>query len=74
MVKNLPANRGDARDTGPIPVSRIPWSRKWQPPSVFSPEKYHGQRNLVGYSPWGLEELILLSTIKSICVVLSLQI
>ena len=32
-----------------------PW--KWQPTSVCLPGKFHGQRNLVGYSPWGLKEL-----------------
>ena len=30
-----------------------PWRRKWQPSPVFLPEKSHGQRSLVGYSPWG---------------------
>ena len=30
--------------------------RNWQPIPVFSPEKFHGQRNLVGYSPQGQEE------------------
>ena len=30
-----------------------PWRRKWQPAPVFLPGKSHGQRNLVGYSPWG---------------------
>ena len=30
--------------------------RKWQPSPVFLPGKYHGQRNLVGYSPWGHKE------------------
>ena len=34
-------------------VRKIPWSRKWQPNPVFLPEKFHGQRSLVGYSPWG---------------------
>ena len=29
-----------------------PWSRKWQPTLVFLPWKSHGQRSLVGYSPW----------------------
>ena len=29
------------------------WRRKWQPTSVFLPRKSHGQRSLVGYSPWG---------------------
>ena len=35
----------------------IPWRRQWQPTSVFLPEKSHGERSLVGYSPWGCEEL-----------------
>ena len=30
----------------------IPWSSKWQPP-VFLPGKFHGQRSLVSYNPWG---------------------
>ena len=30
----------------------IPWSRKWQPTPVFLPGESHGQRSLVGYSPW----------------------
>jgi len=38
-------------------VRKIPWSRKWQPAPIFLPEKSHGQRRLVGYSPWGLKEL-----------------
>ena len=33
-------------------VGKIPWSRKWQPTPVFLPRKCHGQRILVGYSPW----------------------
>ena len=33
-------------------VRKIPWSRKWQPTSVFLPGKSHGQRSLVGYSLW----------------------
>ena len=34
-----------------------PWRRKWQPTPVFLPGKFHGQRSLVGYSPWGHKEL-----------------
>ena len=40
-----------------------PWVRKglerkkWQPISVFLPRESHGQRRLVGYSPWSLKEL-----------------
>ena len=29
------------------------WSRKWQPTQVFLPRKFHEQRRLVGYRPWG---------------------
>ena len=32
-------------------VGKIPWRRKWQPTPIFLPEKSHGQRCLVGYSP-----------------------
>ena len=34
-------------------LGNIPWRRKWQPTLVFFPGKSHGQRGLVGYSPWG---------------------
>ena len=52
MVKNPPANAGDAGDAGSIPGSgRVPGEGKWQPTPVFLPEKSHGERNLVGYSP-----------------------
>ena len=40
----------------------MPWRRKWQPIPVFLPGESHGQRslagqrNLAGYSPWGLKE------------------
>ena len=34
----------------------IPWSRKWQATLVFLLGKFHGQRSLVGYSPWGHKE------------------
>ena len=57
MVKNPPANAGDVRDKGLIWVRKIPWRRKWQPTSVFLPGESHGQRSLVGYSPWGHKEL-----------------
>ena len=29
------------------------WRRKWQPTPVFFPGESHGQKSLVGYSPWG---------------------
>ena len=33
------------------------WRRQWQPTPVLLPGKSHGRRSLVGYSPWGHEEL-----------------
>ena len=30
-----------------------PWKRGWFPTPVFLLEEFHGQRSLVGYSPWG---------------------
>ena len=57
VVKNLPASLGDARGTGSIPgLGRFPGSRKWQPAPVFVPGKFHGQRSLAGYSPWGCRD------------------
>ena len=38
-------------------VGKIPWRRAWQPTPVFLPGEFQGQRSLVGYSPWGHEEL-----------------
>ena len=32
------------------------WRRKWQPTPVFLPGEYHGQKSLVGCSPWGRTE------------------
>ena len=34
-------------------VGKISWSRNWHSTPVFLPGKFHGQRSLVGYSPWG---------------------
>jgi len=54
VVKNPPANPRDLKDAGFIPrVRKIPWRRAWQPTIVFLPGESHGQRSLVGYSPWG---------------------
>ena len=30
--------------------------RKWKPTPVLLPGKFHGQRSLVGYGPWGCKE------------------
>ena len=37
-------------------VGKIPWKRKQQPIPIFLPGESHGQRSLVGYSPWGHKE------------------
>ena len=37
-------------------VGKIPWRRKWQPTPVSLPGKFHRQRSLVEYSPWGHRE------------------
>ena len=55
MVKNLPANAGEARDSGSTPGSGIPWRRKWQPPPVSLSGNINGQRSLVGCSPRGAQ-------------------
>ena len=33
-----------------------PWRREWQPPPVFLPGEFHGQRSLAGDSPWDPKE------------------
>ena len=33
-----------------------PWRRKWQPTLVSLSGKFHVQRSLAGYSPWGHKE------------------
>ena len=57
VVKNLFASAGDVRNMGWTLCSKIPWRRKWQPTPAFLPGESHGQRSLVGHSPWGSKEL-----------------
>ena len=39
-------------------VQKTPWRRAWQPTPAFLPgEALHGQRSLVGCSPWGHKEI-----------------
>ena len=33
-----------------------PLEKEWLPTPVFLPGEFHGQRSLVGYSPWGYKE------------------
>ena len=61
MVKNMPANTGDHKR-----CRFDPWVRSlsWKDPleegktthSRILTWRTHGQRSLVGYSPWGLKE------------------
>jgi len=53
MVKNPPAMWKTWVDPW---VEKIPWRRAWHPTPVFLPRESHGQRSLVGYSPWGHRE------------------
>ena len=56
MVKNPPANEGEARDVGLISGSgRSPGVINDTSP-VFLPGLFHGQRRLAGYRPWGHKE------------------
>jgi len=50
MVKHLSAMLETRFDPW---VGKIPWRRKWQPIPVLLPGKFHGQRRLVDYHPWG---------------------
>ena len=53
---NLPTMR-ETQETRFDPwLGKIPWKRKRQPTPVILPGKLHGQRSLVGYSPWGRKE------------------
>ena len=57
VVKNPSANAGDVKRRGFKPcIRKILWRREWQPTPVFLPGKSHGQKSLVGYSPWGHRE------------------
>ena len=49
-VKNLPA----MKETWFQSLDwENPWWRAWQPTPVFLPGKFHWQRSLASYSPWG---------------------
>ena len=57
MVKNSPANSEDIRNTGSVPRSgRSPGEANGNPLQYSCLENPHGQRSLVGYSPWDHKE------------------
>ena len=50
-------------------AGKIPWRRKWQPAPILLPGKFHGQRSLVGYSPWGHKESDMIEhTYQTYCI------
>ena len=52
VVKNLPANAGDIRDSGSIPgLGRSPGGRHYNPLQYSCLVNIHGQRSLAGYRP-----------------------
>ena len=52
MVKDPHASVGDIRDVGLIPgLGRSPGEGNSNPLQLLLPEKPHGERSLVGYSP-----------------------
>ena len=57
VIKNLPTNAADIRDTGSIPGSgRSPGGGHGNPFQYSCLEKSYGQRTLVDYSPWDRKE------------------
>ena len=53
MVKNLPAMwETQVQSLG----QEDPLRREWQSTRVFLPGESHGQRSLVGHSPWGCKK------------------
>ena len=57
VVKNPSANTGDVRDVGSIPGSgRSPGGGYGNPLQYSCLEKFHVQRRLAGYRPWGHKE------------------
>ena len=55
VVKNPPAFQKWRCEFNPW-VRKIPSRMQWQPTSIFLPGDLHGQRSLLGYSPWGCKE------------------
>ena len=37
-------------------VRKIPWRKKCQPTPVLLPGKFHGQKRLMNYHPWGSQK------------------
>ena len=57
VVKNLTANAGDLKDAGSIPGQEDPLEEDMTIHTTVLAWEIHGQKSLVGYSPWGCKEL-----------------
>ena len=57
VVKNPPANVGDARDVGSISGWEDPLEEELATHSSVLAWEIPGERSLLGYSIWGLKEL-----------------
>ena len=57
VVKNLPANAGDLKDVGSIPGQEDTLEDDMAIHTTVLAWEIHGQKSLVGYSPWGCKEL-----------------
>ena len=55
-----------------IPGQEDPWRKKWQPTPLFLLGEFHGQRSLVGYSPWGCKESDTTEQLKKIYIYIKL--
>ena len=56
VVKTPPASAGDSRDAGSVPGQKDPLEEEMATHFVFLPWESHGQKSLVGYSPYGRKE------------------
>ena len=56
VVKNTHASARDMSQEFDPWVGKVPWRRVWQPTPVFLAGESHGQRSLMGCSPWGHKE------------------
>ena len=53
-------------------MGTIPWRKTWQSTPVFLPGESHGQRRMVGHSPWCHKELDMTEAFEHACTSLIL--
>ena len=69
MVKNLPA----MQETQVQSLDgNISWRKEWLLTPVFLPGESHGQRSLVGYSPWGHKESDMTKCIHTYFIIMAI--